>query len=117
MDDTYMIVLEHGSFYYPASKRYGNDDDVACDRCGRVNIESCVGYGNYDLCMICVDNLLNKVSVPPVPSAPPVPLKPDDSKIDEEISYLMEWLNHSEASKTQAPKYMERTRMHQRFFK
>ena len=113
-----MIVLEYGSFYYPASKRYGNDDSVECDRCGRVNIESCVGYGNYDLCMICVDNLLNKVSVPA--ATPPKP----DSRIDEEIINLMEWMNHQPKTSAPAPASkannninMNRTRMLQRSLK
>lgn len=53
----YFKVLEYGTFYYPAWKHYGKHVTVICDRCNKSNLKSCLGYGNYDLCLSCADEL------------------------------------------------------------
>ena len=54
----FLFVLQNGSYYYPATKRYNSDEIiVTCDRCRRTDILSCLGYKNIDLCMTCVNEL------------------------------------------------------------
>ncbi len=53
----YFRILDFGKYYYPAWKHYGRPVSVACDRCGKSNLRACVGYGQQDLCMICVEDL------------------------------------------------------------
>ncbi len=61
--DKYKDVIERGTFYYPASRHYGDGSSVACDRCARAALKACIGYKNADLCMICVDFLLGSRTV------------------------------------------------------
>lgn len=54
----YYKVLEFGTFYYPAWKHYRREDAIVqCDRCGKEDIGSCLGFGQQDICMICVEEL------------------------------------------------------------
>ena len=54
---SYNKVIDFGSFYNPAWKHYGKYVIVGCDRCGKNNINSCIGFGSQDLCLICADEL------------------------------------------------------------
>lgn len=55
-------VYENGTYYNPAWKHYGKENiNVQCDRCYRDNLSVCIGYGENDLCMKCVDSLGNQV--------------------------------------------------------
>lgn len=56
---SYFRVLDSGKYYYPAWKHYGRLVTVVCDRCGKSGLKSCIGFGQQDLCMICVEELTN----------------------------------------------------------
>jgi hypothetical protein len=53
----YYPLLDHGTYYYPAWKHYNRKTSVFCDRCHRQNLRACIGYANFDLCLLCVDEL------------------------------------------------------------
>jgi len=53
----YFKALDHGVFYHPAWKHYGRKTSVFCDRCNRQNLRACIGYSQFDLCLLCVDEL------------------------------------------------------------
>ena len=53
----YYKVLDQGTYYYPAWKHYNRKTSVFCDRCNRQNLRACIGYANFDLCLLCVDEL------------------------------------------------------------
>lgn len=59
-DFGYFQTLKSGTFFYPAWKHYGVKMYVSCDRCNRQNLEVSLGYGKYDLCLLCVDELTRK---------------------------------------------------------
>lgn len=48
-------IVRHGKYYNPAHTHYGRKTNVVCDRCGRTNLDICIGYKDYDLCFNCVD--------------------------------------------------------------
>jgi hypothetical protein len=53
-------ILEYGTFFFPATKHYGTiGSSVQCDRCHRANLKACVGYENMDLCLNCVEVIVN----------------------------------------------------------
>jgi hypothetical protein len=53
----YFRILDFGKYYYPAWKHYGRSVTVACDRCAKSGLHACIGFGQQDLCMICVEEL------------------------------------------------------------
>ena len=53
----YYQLLDHGTYYFPAWKHYNRKTNVFCDRCYRQNLRACIGYAQYDLCLLCVDEL------------------------------------------------------------
>jgi hypothetical protein len=53
----YYQLLDHGTYYYPAWKHYNRKTKVFCDRCHRQNLRASIGYAQYDLCLLCVDEL------------------------------------------------------------
>jgi hypothetical protein len=53
----YYKLIDHGTYYYPAWKHYNRKTSVFCDRCHRQNLRACIGYSNFDLCLLCVDEL------------------------------------------------------------
>jgi hypothetical protein len=53
----YYPLLDHGTYYYPAWKHYNRKTSVFCDRCHRQNLRASIGYANFDLCLLCVDEL------------------------------------------------------------
>ncbi len=56
--ETMKNICKNGKYYYPASKHYGNEDaNVACDKCYKNNLNVSIGYENYDLCLLCVDDI------------------------------------------------------------
>ena len=61
----YQQVCLHGIFYNPASKHYGSNTSVACDRCNKKNLEICIGYAQADLCLQCVEELCRKRTINP----------------------------------------------------
>ena len=53
----YYQVIDSGTYYYPAWKHYGRPTTILCDRCNRQDLKACIGWSQYDLCLICVDEL------------------------------------------------------------
>jgi hypothetical protein len=56
----YICIMVHGQYYNPASKHYDDkygETNVDCDRCKAVNITSCLGHNNMDLCVKCVKQI------------------------------------------------------------
>jgi hypothetical protein len=53
----YYPLIDHGTYYYPAWKHYNRKTKVFCDRCHRQDLRAAVGYANFDLCLLCVDEL------------------------------------------------------------
>lgn len=53
----YQKIVNNGSYYYPAWKHYGRVTTVVCDRCNKSGLKACIGFGQSDLCMICVEEL------------------------------------------------------------
>jgi hypothetical protein len=49
------IIVEKGTFYYPAYKHYGKITNVCCDFCSKSNLDCCVGLDDKDLCLRCVE--------------------------------------------------------------
>ena len=50
-------ILNSGKFYYPAWHHYNKNVIVSCDRCDTRDIACCIGFGQLDLCMTCVDEI------------------------------------------------------------
>jgi hypothetical protein len=48
-------IVKNGTYYCPANKHYGFTGLVTCDRCQVQGLKVCIGYGQMDLCMRCVD--------------------------------------------------------------
>lgn len=50
-------ILNSGKFYYPAWQHYNRNAVVSCDRCDTKDLPCCIGFGQLDLCMMCVNEL------------------------------------------------------------
>ncbi len=54
-------VYKKGNFYNPAWTHHSYTKiKVTCDRCKKKNIKSCIGYGDYDICMKCINDIEHK---------------------------------------------------------
>jgi hypothetical protein len=61
-DDLYFDAYTNGKYYSNAISHYPHlpsNSQVKCDRCDKV-INICIGLGNIDLCLICVDQMNKK---------------------------------------------------------
>lgn len=64
-------LCKYGTYYNPATKHYNNNANVVCDRCFRNNLDACIGWQTYDLCLQCVNTVNNDpLSKPTKPSEP-----------------------------------------------
>ncbi len=59
--ETMMKVFKYGTYYNPASKRYGEGANVVCDRCHRTGLDISIGLQHYDLCLICIQDISRSV--------------------------------------------------------
>ena len=66
--ETFMQIYKLGTYYNPATNHYGRTDtSVVCDRCKRTNLNVCIGWLTYDLCLKCVQDIDSiKAYTPPV---------------------------------------------------
>lgn len=55
----YTMTLNNGIWYYPAWRHYNSLVCVVCDRCNKSNLPACIGFDNIDLCILCVNDLIN----------------------------------------------------------
>ena len=82
-------VVTNGKYYYPANLHYGKDVCVVCDRCGHKNLIACIGYEEHDLCLSCVESMVNKL--PQFSNFPPEPapiIHRDEERRKIEIEYI-----------------------------
>lgn len=60
MDNSILAnIIKNGKYYNPASTRYDSNTIVSCDRCFNNNLNICVGWRQYDLCMKCFRDVTN----------------------------------------------------------
>ena len=69
--ETMIKVYKNGTYYNPASKRYGPDANVVCDRCKKSKLDVCIGLQIYDLCLACVQEINELLKKKPVTTLPP----------------------------------------------
>ena len=55
--ETFMQIYKFGTYYNPAGNHYGRRTSVICDRCKRSNLNVCIGWLTYDLCLRCVQEI------------------------------------------------------------
>src|SRR4051812_4684441 len=55
-------ICKFGTYYNPAWKHYGVMTNVVCDRCHKDNLNSCIGWQTFDLCLGCVQEVTNTVN-------------------------------------------------------
>lgn len=55
--NTLVNIYYFGNYYNPADKRYYPGASVRCDRCLKNNIDICVGWDRYDLCLTCISDI------------------------------------------------------------
>ena len=53
MDLIYIDIYKYGIYYNPACKNYNEEIEVGCDRCMKLNISTCIGLREYDICLEC----------------------------------------------------------------
>jgi hypothetical protein len=53
----FVEIIKKGKYFCPAYKHYGRVVNVMCDRCKRSRLRACIGHGDLDLCLECVDEL------------------------------------------------------------
>jgi len=60
-----MIELaKYGTYYNPAYQRYGEEGNVFCDRCKKQDLSVCIGYESLDLCLQCVQEVVDNMNNP-----------------------------------------------------
>lgn len=61
--DVMLNIYKNGIYYNPAKKHYGiNSVNVVCDRCYKNNLDICIGWTTYDLCLSCVQAIHREVT-------------------------------------------------------
>jgi len=53
-----LLVIKHGVYYNPANKHYSYKGFVTCNRCFKTNLDVCIGFNEYDLCLNCLQEIL-----------------------------------------------------------
>lgn len=65
---SFVDVIDHGTYFFPAWKHYGREVNVICDRCATSNLPACIGFNTRDLCLQCVATLTSNICSPLVQS-------------------------------------------------
>ena len=55
--DIFINVYYFGKFNNPADKRYYPGASVRCDRCNKNNLDICISWDKYDLCLKCISDI------------------------------------------------------------
>ena len=55
----YSHIVKYGTYYFPAWKHYNYGADVVCDKCLTHNLTACIGYLDQDLCLQCVNDIID----------------------------------------------------------
>lgn len=53
-DKIFQQICDHGTYFNPAWKHYGEPGNIICDKCRKNNLDICIGYQDKDLCLECV---------------------------------------------------------------
>lgn len=53
-----LLVTAQGVYYNPANKHYNYKGFVTCNRCFKSNLDVCIGFSEYDLCLNCLQEIL-----------------------------------------------------------
>lgn len=67
---------------YPSAKVRYDGSPVDCDRCKRVDIQSCVGHGDIDLCPHCVASIKDTIPIAPLTRMASVDYSAEDESED-----------------------------------
>lgn len=62
-------TFQKGIYYNPASLHYKCKRNIFCVRCNMPNLQICIGFENYDLCMSCVKDLTDELCGTSQPTA------------------------------------------------
>jgi hypothetical protein len=93
-----MDAFYYGVYYNPASKHYGRECSVICDKCRRSNLEVCIGYAKTDLCLSCAQSMSFLAKKPEILEFPPElikfqpvrpPILPPIIPPDSPVTYMM----------------------------
>src|SRR5437868_7628311 len=63
-EQTLKDIVNYGTYYNPASNHYNNGGTVTCDRCKKTDLDICIGWEKYDLCLPCVEKVKNNMNKP-----------------------------------------------------
>ena len=91
--ETTIKIFKNGTYYNPASSHYNTDTSVICDRCKRTNLDMCIGYDTYDLCLQCIQDIslqLKKQPVSPQKSFPEIATYMQQSQFQPQMMTNME---------------------------
>nr|QBK88516.1 MAG: hypothetical protein LCMiAC01_01930 [Mimivirus LCMiAC01] len=54
MEQEYINTYKFGIYYNPAYRHYNSEEkEVGCDRCLSLDIPTCIGWREFDLCLAC----------------------------------------------------------------
>ena len=62
--ETMINICKYGTYYNPASKHYTEGANVVCDKCYKNNLSICIGWNNYDMCLLCVNDVNESIRGP-----------------------------------------------------
>lgn len=57
-------LVKYGKYYNPAYQHYGQEGIVYCDKCNKQDLSVCIGYETFDLCLNCVQEIVDCMSKP-----------------------------------------------------
>ncbi len=61
--DIMLNIYKNGTYYNPAKKHYGSDaTNIVCDRCYKNNLDICIGWLTYDLCLQCIQSINKEIT-------------------------------------------------------
>ena len=51
-------IFRNGIYYSPSGKHYNKPNtNVVCDRCHTTQLDVCIGYEDYDMCLTCIQEI------------------------------------------------------------
>ena len=52
-----LLTIQYGVYFNPANKHYNYIGKVTCNRCYVSNLDVCIGYKEFDMCLGCVQEI------------------------------------------------------------
>src|ERR1017187_6349247 len=90
----FKTIAMEGKYLYPANKeRFGT---ISCDKCNKKNINACINYSEYDLCLMCADLIISEINQNPITNLQPIiPINNTNAKYtDDHCKGLSDFLKH-----------------------